>query len=119
MYSPYNYNYVNPSYGYDAFSKPSQAQPTNQSVVFIQGGEFAASNYLLAPNQSVIMIDNEQGKLFIKTTDASGSPISFRKFTEERPVQPQNQQVDFVTRDEFEKRLAEIVNNAKSSVPAA
>ena len=104
----------NNNYSYDLWYKP-QPQQNNVSVVFIQGGEYAANNYLVAPNQSVILIDNDQGKMFIKATDASGMPIQMRKFNEEKQIPVQNQQADFITRDEFEKRLAEITN-AKQSV---
>ena len=97
------------------YSQPQQQQ-TNISVAFIQGGDFAASNYLVAPNQAVILIDNESGMLYMKTTDASGNVISNRKFKEEKPVSPQTHG-DYITRDEFEKRLQEL-NNAKQSASA-
>jgi len=120
--SPTNYSYpwnlynLQPQQSPQQQPQPQQPQTNNMSVVFIQGGEFTASNYMLAPNQSVVMIDNDSRKVFIKTTDASGMALSFRKFNEEiepeRKVQVSN---DYVTRDEFEKAISEL-KNAKTTV---
>ena len=105
MFGTPNYNYGNPwnSFGVQNTSQAvsSQPQANSISVVYIQGGEITANAYLMAPNQSVIRIDNQLGKMFIKTTDASGAPISFRVFDEVK-TQPK-QQTDYVTREEFDK----------------
>jgi len=95
----------------------SQPQQPNVSVVYIQGGEATANNYLVAPGQSVILIDNDLGEIFIKSKDVSGNPIPTRKFTEKKPIPSQQAHGDFITRDEFEKRIQEITN-AKQSVSA-
>ena len=94
--------------GYTPWYQPQQQN--NISVVFIQGGDSAVSNYMVAPNQSVILIDNEAGIISIKATDASGMPIQTRRFQEMRPAPVQQPQNNFVTRDEFEKRLQEVLN---------
>ena len=95
-----------------------QQQPQAMtSVVYIQGGEQAIGNYLVAPNQSVILIDNETGMIAIKSADVSGRLMPTRIFVERKPVVPQQPQNDFITRDEFEKRIKELIND-KQSVPA-
>lgn len=107
MYNPYNY----PWNGYGSQQLQMNPQQTNISVVFIQGGDAAVNNYLVAPNQSVILIDNDSHMIYIKATDASGMPVPLRKFQEDIPAAPvQQPQADYITREEFEKRIQEITN---------
>ena len=96
------------------YSQPQQQQP-NVSVVYIQGGETTANNYLVAPGQSVILIDNDQGIIFIKSKDVSGNPIPTRKFLEEKPAPVQQTHADYITREEFEKRIQELTNAKQSA----
>lgn len=96
----------------------SQRQMNNISVAFIRGGDKAADDYLMAPNQTIVLIDNESGLVYIKETNGSGMPVSNRKFKEEKQASLQQLQADFVTRDEFEKRIAELKNVSKS-IPTA
>lgn len=95
-----------------------QRQMNNISVAFIRGGDKAAEDYLMAPNQTIVLIDNEEGLVYIKETNGSGMPVSNRKFKEEKQASLQQLQADFVTRDEFEKRIAELANVSKS-IPSA
>jgi len=97
------------------YQQPQQQQPqqANESLVYIRGGEQAASNYLVAPNQTVYLVDNEAGQIFIKSTNISGTLMPLRRFEEVKPEPPQTQ--NFVTRDEFEKRLQEVLNAKPSA----
>ena len=95
-----------------------QRQMNNISVAFIRGGDKAADDYLMAPNQTIVLIDNESGLVYIKETNGSGMPVSNRKFKEEKQASLQQIQADFVTREEFEKRIAELKNVSKS-IPTA
>lgn len=95
-----------------------QPQQNNISMAFIHGGDAAADGYLMAPNQTILLIDNEAGMIYIKETNGSGMQITNRKFKEEKQASLQQLQADFVTRDEFEKRIAELANVSKS-VPTA
>lgn len=99
--------------------QPQQQQQTNNiSVAIIHGGDKAANDYLMAPNQTVVLVDNEEGLVYIKETNGSGMQITNRKFKEEKQASLQQMQADFVTRDEFEKRIAELANVSKS-IPTA
>lgn len=98
-----------------------QVQQNNNGLIWVQG-EAGAKGYLLnGPNQSVLLLDSENNVFYIKSTDASGMPIPLRIFDyTERVVVAKNatsQSADYVTRDEFEKRLAEL-SDGKRSVPA-
>jgi hypothetical protein len=104
----------------------SQQQPqTSSNIIWIQG-ENAAKSYPVVPGNSVLLMDSEQQVFYIKTVDASGLPQPLRVFPYSEKVDvaknattaPIERQQDYVTRDEFEKRLAEVMN-AKSTIPTA
>lgn len=59
-----NMNYYNPVY------TPQQSQ---QGLIWVQG-EAAAKSYLVAPNNTVVLMDSEGDKFYIKSTDMSGMP---------------------------------------------
>ena len=135
MFGSPDYNYANPwtgagyPYGITTANTPQQmqfgAQPQQQqqhvnniSVAIIHGGDKAANDYLMAPNQTIVLVDNEEGLVYIKETNGSGMQITNRKFKEEKQASLQQMQADFVTREEFEKRIAELANVSKS-VPTA
>lgn len=117
---PWNSNGTWNNYG-TAINQPKYSamqQQSNMSVVYIQGGDTAADSFLVATNQTVILIDNEAGKLYIKATDASGRPVPIRKFEEVRTTPIPQTNADYVTREEFEKRIKEL-SDAKLSIPTA
>lgn len=55
-----------------------QPQPFNQGLLWVQG-EAGAKSYIVAAGASVLLMDSEASKFYIKTTDASGVP-SMRTF---------------------------------------
>ena len=98
-----------------------QAQPQQQSSTGINWvqGKAGANSYIVAPGQTAQLMDSEDQVFYIKTVDASGMPLPLRTFRyEEVKEQQPKQQADYITREEFEKRIAEI-SNANQSVPAA
>ena len=103
---------------FGAQQQAQQQQMNNISVAFIRGGDKAADDYLIAPNQTIVLIDNESGTVYIKETNGSGMRVTNRKFKEEKQASLQQIQADFVTREEFEKRIAELENVSKS-IPSA
>lgn len=118
-YNTYNYPFWN-SY---ANQTAPQSQPVAQpnGINWVQG-EAGAKSYALAPNQSILLVDSEKDVFYVKTTDSSGMPLPLRIFDfKERTVTPnktENNQPtpDYITRKEFEKRLAEIANNGKQHI---
>lgn len=50
-----------------------QVPQTNQGILWVQG-EAGAKSYLVAPNTSVLLMDSEESRFFIKTTDNAGMP---------------------------------------------
>ena len=106
------------------------AQQANNGLIWVQG-EAGAKSYLVAPGNTVMLMDSEGERFYLKSADASGMPMPLRIFEyKERteasspafsaPVAAQNVNLDnFVTREEFEKRMASMAsqcqckNNAK------
>lgn len=84
---------------------PPMAQP-NGGLLWVQG-EAGAKSYLMAPNSTVLLMDSEAQRFYLKTTDASGVPgMRVFEYTEVVPNQqrPPEIPVDkFVTREEFDK----------------
>ena len=74
-------------------------------------GEAGARGYLVAPSNSVLLMDSERNTFYLKAADASGMP-SMRTFDYvERTNTPAHQApaADYVTRAEFDA-LAERLN---------
>lgn len=139
------YSYLNPSYTYGqvpgyytgtpTYQPTMTAQPTptvsqqpNGGIVcYPISGEEAVNSYLVAPNQSVWLIDMEKGTFYIKSADGSGMPLPVRIFDyKERTKEPvASEPCDFVTHDELKEMMAELkaslakggtTNGRKSSV---
>lgn len=112
MFNTPNYTY---NYPY-SYTLQQQQQPQQSSGINWVQGEAGAKSYALAPGQSVLLMDSENNVFYIKSSDASGMPMPLRIFdytervatkNEVTPIQPK---VDYITREEFEKRLAEITD---------
>ena len=106
------------------------AQQGNSGLIWVQG-EAGAKSFLVAPGNTVMLMDSEGERFYLKSADASGMPMPLRIFEyKERteasspafsaPVAAQNVNIDnFVTREEFEQRMASMAsqcqcrNNAK------
>ena len=106
-----------PYYSTDPYFRPAQQQPSNNGIIWVQG-EAGAKSYLVAPGQTELLMDSEDQIFYIKSTDASGMPMPLRIFEyKERTVsKAEKNDAVYVTREEFEKRLAEI-SNAQSTIP--
>ena len=114
------------------FQQPMSQLPNQQPVrqnnggfVWIQGGEAGAKSYLVAPGETVMLMDAENPVFFLKSADASGMPLPLRVFEyKERTETPskatsatvtaQNVNLDnFVTREEFERRMASMASQCQ------
>ncbi len=98
------------------------AQPQNSSGLIWVQGEAGAKAYPVAPGQSVLLMDSENSKFYIKSADASGMPMPLRifpysEYTGEQTAPAPNDGAQnapgvdvsqFVTREEFEKRISQL-----------
>lgn len=99
-------------------------QQGNNGLVWVQG-EAGAKSYLVAPGNTVMLMDSEGERFYLKSADASGMPMPLRVFeykertepiyqSSSSPVTAQNVNLDnFVTREEFEQRMASMASQCK------
>ena len=147
MYN-YNYGYQYPYYGAQppmpdnlaqlrmnanqmqnaVTSQPMPSQPMQQqsSQIIWVSGEAGAKSYLVAPGNTVMLLDAENSVFYLKSADASGMPLPLRIFDyKERSTM--SQQVAggsvsaepfnpdrFVTREEFDELKASIASQPTS-----
>ena len=100
------------------------AQQGNNGLIWVQG-EAGAKSYIVAPGNTVMLMDSEGERFYLKSADASGMPMPLRIFEyKERtetpyqafsgPVAAQNVNFDnFVTREEFEQRMASVASQCQ------
>ena len=143
MYQP-NYSYQYPYYGTQppmadnlaqlrmnanqmqsaVTSQPMPSQPVQQqsSQISWVSGEAGAKSYLVAPGNTVMLLDAENSVFYLKSADASGMPLPLRIFDyKERTttaqqafggsVTAESVNLDnFVTRKEFDELKASIAS---------
>ena len=141
MYQP-NYGYQYPYYGaqppmpdnlaqlrmntnqmQNAVVQPSMtSQPMQQqsSQIIWVSGEAGAKSYLVAPGNTVMLLDAENSVFYLKSADASGMPLPLRIFDYKERTTAAQQAFggyvaaetvnldNFVTREEFERRMESI-----------
>ena len=100
------------------------AQQGNNGLIWVQG-EAGAKSYLVSPGNTVMLMDSEGERFYLKSADASGMPMPLRIFEyKERTETPsqafspsvtaQNVNLDnFVTREEFEHRMASMASQCQ------
>lgn len=120
-YNPYGYQPVTaPFDGSQQYGQPNiqprQNQPQN-SLIWVQG-EAGAKAYPVAPNTTVQLWDSEAQIVYLKSADASGMPTmkildyTIRDNQTQGNALRKEPQVDlsaYVTKEEFERRMAEVV----------
>jgi len=85
MYQPYNQSFI-----------PNQTQTPSQQVqqssIIWVSGETGAKSYLVAPNSTVLLMDSENQRFYLKSSDASGMPLPLRifEYTEKAQNAPNN-----------------------------
>lgn len=105
---PYN----SPSMPQMAIQPSQTTQATSTSGLIWVQGEAGAKSYLVAPNTTMLLMDSEENRFFIKSTDASGMPLPLRifEYTETTAKEqkrtselPKAVETDYITRKEFDE----------------
>ena len=143
MYQP-NYGYQYPYYGtqppmpdnlaqlrmnanqmQNAVTQPSMTpQPMQQqsSQIIWVSGEAGAKSYMVAPGNTVMLLDAENSVFYLKSADASGMPLPLRIFDYKERTTTAQQAFggsvatetvnldNFVTREEFDELKASIAS---------
>jgi hypothetical protein len=93
-----------------------QQQEQPQNLIRVNGLE-GAKAYQMSANSTVALFDSNNDLMYVKSTDGAGFP-SIRTFTfselQEEPKAEQN--VDYISREEFEEFKKELMNNGKQSI---
>ena len=104
-------------------SVPSQPMQQQSSQIIWVSGEAGAKSYLVAPGNTVMLLDAENSVFYLKSADASGMPLPLRIFDyKERTTTAQQafggavtgESVNldnFVTRKEFDELKASIASH--------
>ena len=107
-------------------SMPSQPMQQQSSQIIWVSGEAGAKSYLVAPGNTVMLLDAENSVFYLKSADASGMPLPLRIFDyKERTttaqqafggtVTAESVNLDnFVTRKEFDELKASIASQPTS-----
>lgn len=104
---------------------PQTVSQQQNGIIWVQG-EAGAKSYLVAPGQSVLLMDSEGSAFYIKSTDLSGMPLPLRIFdyTERKdansiPVIAQDtssvDMTNYITREEFEEKIASLTSQKKNN----
>jgi len=91
------------------FNVPQQVQSVMQNCympIQVHDRE-EAKTYPMAANTTISMISNSMECLWIKTTNASGTVVSFREFTLAEVVEEKPQYITKADFDAFKKELFE------------
>ena len=101
-------------YPYPFQTAPYLAQlPQTQSIQYVNDRKIAET-YQMGASSSVILMDANQPRFYLKQTDASGvasiRAYDFKEAEQEKPV-------EYVTRSEFEKFKAKL-NGGNKNEPA-
>lgn len=110
------YNNYYPS-SYQPYQQYYQQNNQSQPIIWVQG-EAGAKSYLVAPNTTVLLMDSEAQKFYLKSSDTSGMPMPLRVFEYAEITSNSAQNIhktpeainsmDYVTKREFEAFKAEI-----------
>ena len=92
------------------------APQSNSSIIWVQG-ESGAKGFMTGAGQSVMLMDSEANVFYIKSTDQSGMPLPLRIFdyterTSQTLPDPTPQESNYITREEFERRISELFSSA-------
>ncbi len=104
------------------YQVPQMQQPlqTNQGLLWVQG-EAAARSYLVAPNSTVLLMDSDTSRFYIKSADNAGMPslrvFEYSEVLQNAPQATQSVQNNlddkYVTREEYnalQGKYTEILN---------
>lgn len=114
----------NNNWNQNNMQQASQPPQTNQGILWVQG-EAAARSYLVAPNSTVLLMDSETNRFYLKSANPAGMPsmqiFEYSEVLQNAPQAPQSAQANlddkYVTREEYNAlqcKYAEILDKLDS-----
>lgn len=104
----YNPQMMNPT--------PGQPQEQAQNLIRVNGID-GAKAYQMPANSTVALFDSNEDVMYVKSTDGAGFPsIRTFSFIEKVNVEGKSPDVEYISREEFEKFKKELMDNGKQSI---
>ena len=98
---------------------PTYQQPRQDTTLNWVQGEAGAKSWIVTPGATVLLMDSEAQRFYLKSADVNGVPamriFEYSEVVPIRPAQPA-QAAQFVTIDEFNAFKAEIVRKLETPV---
>lgn len=97
---------------------PMQARPDPGGLNWVQG-EAGAKSWFIAPGATVLLMDSENQRFYLKSADMNGVPaMRTFEYSEVGTAKPQEatQTANFVTVDEFNEFKTEVLNRLSEPV---
>ena len=97
---------------------PRQARPDPGGLNWVQG-EAGAKSWFIAPGATVLLMDSENQRFYLKSADMNGVPaMRTFEYSEVGAAKPQEstQTANFVTVDEFNEFKTEVLNRLSEPV---
>lgn len=113
MANNYFGGYSPPQQFFQQFQQPPQQQNNSVSVVTVQG-EAGARIYPVAAGNTVLLIDFDSKKFWLKSTDLNGMPSRFAAFNFTEEIKPANDTDNFISRNEFNELKQSIDNQFRN-----
>ena len=120
--NPYNNNYLNYNTYSSQHNNQQQQISTQNNIIWVKGKENARSMQL-PPNSTVILLDSEVGKFYIKTTDDIGlGKIRVFNYTEEPDVETTQTSIpnidlsNYVTKQQLQEIVKEMKKEDEQSI---
>ena len=113
MINNYSNPYLSPYVYPNTVQQATQPVAPSNSIVWVQG-ETGAKSYSVPAGGTALLMDSEARKFYIKSVDASGIPMPLRTFEYNEVVAEVTPTNDYVTREEFEKKIAELTTTRKA-----
>jgi hypothetical protein len=104
-YQPQQYPIYNP------VLQPQSPAPTAQNDINFVNGIDEASAWVVQPGRSAFLMDRNASVFYVKSVDVNGMPNPLEIYDYVKRGKKEEKKapdVEYVTRDEFEKRLAEL-----------
>lgn len=123
IYNPQTlrYEYI-PDYPVQNMQK-TNLPANNQGLLWVSG-EVGAKSWVVPPNNTVLLMDSETNRFYIKSSDNAGMPtIKTYEYTEvvKKVEQPESQNVDnssiVVEIDNMKAQIAELTQKYESLLP--
>ena len=99
-------------------------QQANNGLIWVQG-EAGAKSYIVAPGNTVMLMDSEGERFYLKSADSSGMPMPLRIFDYKERINATTSdfkahtsdfsELDgkYITREEFERRMASMASQCQ------